>query len=496
MFLKTSYEKYLRREYSIPKDKNIVIKRGFVISKYGELLDNENSTSDPFKIRKLVYKDIENETSKIYGLIEKASRQIDDLLRLRESVGDENEQIYDLQIELAVDGLFSELSNSMRDLTNKAYKSFIFRLNESSKDSLERFEYLCNYALRDKEIYVKINLWVENLKKWFLENMESNLYGETNPVLVDDPVTSTKFWNSIESKGFFSDVLGSVEEFFSSLKDKIDRLIFNIVSFVQTEIYKILFKSERIEEYKIVLSDNDNTCNKCLRMSGKVFNIADMSVGSTAPPFHPNCECAIVPYKQAEKDGSLREQAFISANIALELLAQIGPLKEVPPSIYNWIKSSIWMAGALYLESINCPLAKEMYRLGMYGEGKGMSEKATSLMIEAMKKSKHLQEKILKLTESGKDFDTGDMDFEFKKDEDMDLYYAVQNVNMRIIGTNLGNDLWNIKIKVWDVYDFTTFRNSLSFADLANNLGEAMQRNGMMTEYDTYTEYEYIWKRG
>ncbi len=298
MFLKTSYEKYLRREYSIPKDQSIVIKRGFVISKDGD----ENSTSDPFKIRNLVYKDIKKETSKIYGLIEKVSGQIDDLLRLRESVGDENEQIYDLQIELAVDGLFSELSNSMRDLTNKAYKSFIFRLNENSKDSLESFEYLCNYALRDKEIYVKINLWVENLKKWFLENMESNLYGETNPVLGDDLVTSTKFLSSIESKGFFSDVLGYAEEFFSSLKDKIDRLIFNIVSFIQTRAKRLYFKARRIKKYQVVLSSNSNVCNICEGMAGKIFDIDELNVGTTAPPFHPNCGCTIMPYVESDEE--------------------------------------------------------------------------------------------------------------------------------------------------------------------------------------------------
>ena len=68
-------------------------------------------------------------------------------------------------------------------------------------------------------------------------------------------------------------------------------------------------------------------------------------------------------------------------------------------------------------------------------------------------------------------------------------------INMRIIGSNLGNGLWNIKIRLEDKYDFTTFRNSLAFADLANNLGEAMQRNNMMKPYNTLTEYEYIWQK-
>lgn len=40
-----------------------------------------------------------------------------------------------------------------------------------------------------------------------------------------------------------------------------------------------------------------------------------------------------------------------------------------------------------------------------------MSEKATQLMIEAMKNSNRLQNKILELIESDKGFDTGNINF-------------------------------------------------------------------------------------
>ncbi len=227
-----------------------------------------------------------------------------------------------------------------------------------------------------------------------------------------------------------------------------------------------------------------------------LFNIADLKIGETAPPFHPNYGCTMIPRDHADKDGSRWEQIVIAFNVAFEFLAQIGPTEKLIPPFYNLVKSIIWNMGDFYLGNVKkLPLAQEMFRLGMYGEGKGMSKKATELIIEAMKNSKKLKNTILELTESGEDFDTGKFNFGFEKEIDEDLYYAVQNVNMRIIGTNLGSDTWKIKVISWDKYDFTTFRNSLAFADLANNLGEAMQRNGMMTEYDTYTEYEYIFQR-
>lgn len=52
---------------------------------------------------------------------------------------------------------------------------------------------------------------------------------------------------------------------------------------------------------------------------------------------------------------------------------------------------------------------------------------------------------------------------------------------------------WQIYVKLKDQYDFTQFRNSLA-TDLANNLGEAMQRNGMMTEFTTEVEFTHIFE--
>ncbi len=51
-----------------------------------------------------------------------------------------------------------------------------------------------------------------------------------------------------------------------------------------------------------------------------------------------------------------------------------------------------------------------------------------------------------------------------------------------------------INVKEIVNFDFTEFRNSLAFADLANNLGEAMQRNGMMTEFTTEVEFTHIFE--
>ena len=50
-------------------------------------------------------------------------------------------------------------------------------MNETSDDKIENLKILYNYDLLDEEIYGKINLWVENLKNWFLSQLEQSDIG-------------------------------------------------------------------------------------------------------------------------------------------------------------------------------------------------------------------------------------------------------------------------------------------------------------------------------
>ncbi len=230
-------------------------------------------------------------------------------------------------------------------------------------------------------------------------------------------------------------------------------------------------------------------------MAGKHFNVADLKTGETAPPFHPNCGCTMIPKAFEEKTGSSWEELVIRFNVAFELLAQIGPTEKLMPPFYNFVKSAIWAIGNFYLGNIKkLPLAQEMFRLGMYGEGKGMSDKAKKLMIERLKESDILKEKIREYTKNGEDFNSGKTWAHFTPEEP-DLHYSVQRVDLWLEGKKLEEEgKWEIKVKLEDKYDFTEFRNSLAFTDLANNLGEAMQRNGMMTEFMTEVEFTHIFE--
>ena len=51
-----------------------------------------------------------------------------------------------------------------------------------------------------------------------------------------------------------------------------------------------------VEKYQIIGTLDTQTCSKCGKMDGKVFDIKKYGIGVTAPPFCEDCRCTIMPY--------------------------------------------------------------------------------------------------------------------------------------------------------------------------------------------------------
>lgn len=66
----------------------------------------------------------------------------------------------------------------------------------------------------------------------------------------------------------------------------------------------------------------------------------------------------------------------------------------------------------------------------------------------------------------------------------------MQHVTFKLKGEKIAG-VWNLKITVKDCYDFDNVRSfsNLSFGSVANDLGWAMQRIGMMVPYDISVTY-------
>ncbi len=82
---------------------------------------------------------------------------------------------------------------------------------------------------------------------------------------------------------------------------------------VQTELTRIITESDKdtfaemgIDEIEIVGTLDGHTCGTCGAMDGKHMPRSDAKAGTTAPPFHPNCRCVIVPYFGDDEEGDAR----------------------------------------------------------------------------------------------------------------------------------------------------------------------------------------------
>lgn len=51
-----------------------------------------------------------------------------------------------------------------------------------------------------------------------------------------------------------------------------------------------------VEEFEVVETLDTHTCELCGQMDGKHFPMSQFEIGSTAPPFHPNCRGCTAPY--------------------------------------------------------------------------------------------------------------------------------------------------------------------------------------------------------
>ena len=464
------------------------IKQGYILKEASTpKVKNQNLTHRGYLIRSILgiykplYDVVKSDVAEVYNIINKAQEDTK-FLEIQDKYNNVETSVLRYEIKAIAEDMCLDLSHFInrisQNTSEKVDESIIDILSEESKAE----EILPSEDLEILELYDKINIWLGDLKSWFLDNINTSF---ENSLLEN---------KSLVQKGLFSDIFENIKNTCEEAKAKVESVIRDTILNTWTMAGKIAFKVQRVESYQIVFSGHPNACEECESMADEHFNIADLKIGVTAPPFHPHCGCRMMPYNSAKKEGSLWEQLVIAANVAFELLAQIGPTEELFPPFYDFVKSAISAAGNYYLQNKGWTIAKELFNWGMYGKGMGLPNRVKNMLIEELKNSNILKEKIREYTKNGQDFDLQETSIEFKPNE-ANLHYFVQNAYLWLEGKKLDEQgKWQIYVKLKDQYDFTQFRNSLAFTDLANNLGEAMQRNGMMTEFTTEVEFTHIFE--
>lgn len=79
-------------------------------------------------------------------------------------------------------------------------------------------------------------------------------------------------------------------------KNQAATLVMTESAAISSKAQQQCFKDLDVEKYEIVSTLDTHTSNICRDLDGKVFDMKDYAVGSTAPPFHPNCRTVTVPY--------------------------------------------------------------------------------------------------------------------------------------------------------------------------------------------------------
>lgn len=90
--------------------------------------------------------------------------------------------------------------------------------------------------------------------------------------------------------------IAAISKQFDVSKSKAGRLIMTESAYFSSAAQKDCYGELGVERYKIVASFDQDTCELCGALDGKVFKMSEYQVGLTAPPFHPWCRCCTCPY--------------------------------------------------------------------------------------------------------------------------------------------------------------------------------------------------------
>lgn len=90
--------------------------------------------------------------------------------------------------------------------------------------------------------------------------------------------------------------IANIAKQFNVSKQNAGRVVMTESAYFASAAQKDCFEELDVKQYRIIGTLDEGTCDTCVSMDGKVFDMKDFTVGSTAPPFHPWCRCCTAPY--------------------------------------------------------------------------------------------------------------------------------------------------------------------------------------------------------
>lgn len=105
----------------------------------------------------------------------------------------------------------------------------------------------------------------------------------------------TDIKRGILQRKHLDDILVDIAKRFDSVASVLETLATSETTAVGSITRHEIFKALGIDEYKFYTRDDEQTCEVCGPMHGRVFPMSAYEVGVTASPMHPRCRCWEVP---------------------------------------------------------------------------------------------------------------------------------------------------------------------------------------------------------
>ena len=133
-------------------------------------------------------------------------------------------------------------------------------------------------------------IWCADGKQW-----SQRVWDNTNHLAA---TLNEEFIHIVSTGKKTTDLKNKLQERFNVSYSRANTLVRTEVAHIQTQAAKQRYVDYGLEFYEILGNDDDSCGNQgvdCHKLDGEKFRYSEMRTGVNAPPFHPNCRCAIVP---------------------------------------------------------------------------------------------------------------------------------------------------------------------------------------------------------
>lgn len=126
------------------------------------------------------------------------------------------------------------------------------------------------------------------------KNFSQRIWGEQGGKLVS--TLKNEFTNCVIRGDNPTTIAKMISNKFAVSRSSAERLVRTESAVFSSMATKKGYKSIGCEEFEVCAAFETRTCSDCGDRDGEHYPMSKYLVGSTAPPFHPNCRCTTVPY--------------------------------------------------------------------------------------------------------------------------------------------------------------------------------------------------------